>query len=125
MMYNHLRMNITIKATHSELTDASRAMIEQKLSALHKFVGDEISAQCACEIQESLEVVRSGSRFRAEGNLSVSGKSFRAEAVGETLEEAVDTLRDELMREVQRVRGKSRSFLRRGGAALKRMLRMQ
>jgi ribosomal subunit interface protein len=116
-------MNITIKATHSELTDASRTMIEQKLSALHKFVGNEMSALCACEVEESLEVVRAGSKFRAEGNLSFTGKNFHAKAMGETLEEAVDMLRDELIREVQRTRGKNRSLLRRGGSALKRMLR--
>lgn len=116
-------MNITIKATHTELSGASRSLIEQKLSALSKVVGNAEQALLACEVQESVEVVRAGSKFRTEGNLSFNGLVFRAEAVGESLEEAVDTLRDELMREVQRARGKSRSFLRRGGAALKRMLR--
>lgn len=114
-------MNITIKSTHKDLTLSVRELIEEKLSTLEKMVND--SATLSCEIEESIAVERSGAKFRAEGNLSVDGKLYRAEATSTTLEGAVDRVRDDLARELRRARGKERGLLKRGGAMLKRMLR--
>jgi len=117
-------MNISIKAIGNELTQENRSLIEEKLSGVDKFLGSEVGEpMLEVSIDESLEVVRSGAKFRAEGNLSVNGKHFHAEASGETLEAAVDRVRDELSREVKRAHGKSRNMLKRGGARIKNMLR--
>ena len=117
-------MNITIKATHHELTSAMRALIEEKFSGLTKLVANAATpTTLACEIEESIATLRAGAKYRAEGNLLVDGKLFRAEAVSGTLEGAVDRVRDELIREFSQSQGKKRSFVKRGGAALKRMLR--
>ncbi len=116
-------MNLTIKATHHKLSPASRALIEEKMEALRKFTNEDESATLTCEIEESMSVERAGAKYRAEGNLTINGTLFRAEALGETLEAAVDAVRDELVREVRQSRGKARRLLRRGGAALKEMLR--
>ena len=67
--------------------------------------------------------MRAGARYRAEGNLSVDGKLLRAEAMGDTLEGAVDQMRDELVRELRKSRGRERGLAKRGGTALKRLLR--
>jgi ribosomal subunit interface protein len=116
-------MNITIKGTHYELTEKSRSLIEEKFERLHKFAGDDPTALLECSIEESLQVERAGAKFKADANLSLNGKLFHAEAMGETLEAAVDEVRDELAREVRRAHGKARHFLRRGGAAVKSFLR--
>ncbi len=117
-------MNITIKATHHDLTEAMRALIEEKVSALDKLVENpSSSAMLSCEIEESIAVERAGAKYRAEGNLSVGGKLFRAEANSSTLEGAVDRVRDDLIREFQHAHGKRKGLVKRGGAALKRMLR--
>ncbi|MBI5405835.1 ribosome-associated translation inhibitor RaiA [Candidatus Kaiserbacteria bacterium] len=117
-------MNITIKAKRSELTPATREFIEEKFSALEKLVASAIGpVTLSCEIEESIAVERAGARYRAEGNLSVDGRLFRAEASSNTLEGAVDRVRDELARELGSARGKKRNLLKRGGEAIKRMLR--
>lgn len=116
-------MNITVKSTHQDLTLSMRELVEEKLSALEKMVGPDAPATLECEIEQSMAVERAGSKYRAEGNLSVDGKLFRAEAASSTLEGAVDRVRDDLMRELRHARGKERGFLKRGGAAIKRMLR--
>ncbi len=117
-------MNITINAKQHDLTLAMRELIEGKFSALEKLVANTKSpATLECEIDESIAVERAGAKYRATGNLSVDGNLFRAEATSSTLEGAVDRVRDELTREVQHVHGKKRGFMKRGGAALKRMLR--
>lgn len=117
-------MNITIKTKNHQLTDAMRELIDGKFSGLAKFEkgADGVTA-LECEIEQSIAAVRAGARYRAEGNLSINGKLFRAEAMNETLEGAVDAVRDELARELRHARGRERGLLKRGGAAFKRMLR--
>ena len=117
-------MNITIKATHHQLTDEMRGLIEEKFSSLDKLMANPMSsATLACEVEQSLAVERAGARYRAEGNLSIDGKLFRAEAENATLEGAIDHVRDDLMRELRRARGKEHGLVKRSGAALKRILR--
>ena len=117
-------MNITVKSTHQDLSLSMRELVEEKLSALEKMVGGpHVPATIECEVEQSMAVERAGSKYRAEGNLSVDGKLFRAEAESGTLEGAVDRVRDDLQRELRHSRGRERGFLKRGGSALKRMLR--
>ncbi len=117
-------MNITIKTTQHELTPSVQRLVEEKFATLGKIVENPQSpAMLSCEIEESIAAVRAGAKYRAEGNLSVDGKLFRAEAENSTLEGAIDRVRDELVREVGRTSGKERGLMKRGGAALKRMLR--
>lgn len=119
-------MKITIKAPHHDLTSAMQDLIEEKFSALEKLVEYAMSpVTLECEIEESIAVERSGAKYRAEGNLMVDGKLFRAEAENETLEGAIDRVRDQLARELQSTQGKKRGLLKRGGAAIKRMLRLE
>jgi ribosomal subunit interface protein len=119
-------MNITINAKQQDLTLAMRDLIEGKFAALDKLVTHAGSpATLACEIEESIAVERAGAKYRAEGNLSVDGKLFRAEATGATLEDAIDKVRDDLVRELQHAQGKKHGLIKRGGAALKRMLRFE
>ena len=117
-------MNITLKSTLQDPTDSIRELVEEKLSALEKLVGGpNTPATLSCELEQSMSVERAGAKYRAEGNLSVDGKLFRAEAESNTLEGAVDSVRDDIARELRNSRGRERGLLKRGGAALKRMLR--
>ncbi len=117
-------MNISVKTKNYQLTDAMRELIEGKFSALAKFEkGTEGTTALECEIEQSIAAVRAGARYRAEGNLTINGKLFRAEAMDNTLEGAVDSVRDDLTRELGRARGRARGLLKRGGAAFKRWLR--
>lgn len=119
-------MNITIKTTPYDLTLAMRELLEEKFSALDKLVANPKSpAILECEIEESIAIERAGAKYRAEGNLSVDGKLFRAEANSSTLEGAVDRVRDDLVRELQHSQGKKQGLMKRGGAAIKKMLRFE
>lgn len=114
-------MNISIKATGYMLSDETRELIDTKFAKLAKLVGE--GATLACEIEESIAVVRAGGRYRAEGNLNVGGKLYRAEALGDTLEGAVDRVRDELLSELRTSRSRTRRLAKRGGALVKGWLR--
>ena len=117
-------MQTSIKATNYELTPSTREFIEKKFLAIEKLTAGTTSATLACEIEQSMSLERAGAKYRVEGNLLVDGKLFRAEAVERTLEGAVDRMRDGLVRDLLRARGKKQGLVKRGGAALKRLLRL-
>lgn len=118
-------MNISIKATRYQLTEETRELVERKFSALKKFIPDTTtdSLTLICEIEQSPSVERAGAQYRVDGNLAINKKLFYASAQSGTLEGAIDRVRDELARELGDTRGKRRTLLKRGGAALKQLLR--
>jgi ribosomal subunit interface protein len=117
-------MNIAIKSLRSDLPKDAKELIETKLEPLEKHLGEHADAALLeCEVEESIAAVRAGARYRAEGNLSVNGRMFRAEALSDTLEGAIDEVRDELAREMKKAGGKRRSLVKRGGRMVKGWLR--
>lgn len=80
-------------------------VVDEKLSPLGKFIGDETAAVCEVEF-EKLGGHTHGRIHRVEANLSVGGHLFRAEATENTFEEAIDVVRDELDTELSRAKDK-------------------
>lgn len=115
--------NIAVKVTNIELTSGLSSLIDQKFMTLEKLIpANETDVRCRVEI-ERLTEHQSGRIYRVEADLYVGGKPFRAEATEEQLEKAIDEVRDELKRELEKAQGKRKSLLRRGGQAIKDMLR--
>ena len=117
-------MNITIKATKYKLTPETEALIEEKLVAPLRLLGEKgDTALLEIEIEEAPPEGRSSEPCRLVARLTVDGQVFHAEAVKPSPESAADRVRSELEAEIRRSRGRTRRLLRRGGAAIKRMLR--
>ena len=114
--------HINIKATNYTVTPKLEKLLEQKFTPLGKFLGDKNEALCEIELEKVAEQ-QSGKIFRAEINLEHGGKLYRAEATEEQIEQAIDSIRDDVKNELKRVHGKRQSLVRRGGQALKNMLR--
>lgn len=120
----NIAMNITINATKYELTPETEALVKERLTAALKLLGDESEgALLEIEVQGAPAEGRSSTPCRLIARLTAGGRVFHAEAVKPTPESAADRVRSELEAEIRRSRGRSRSLVRRGGAALKRMLR--
>jgi len=118
-------MNITIKATKYSLNPETEALIEKKIAAPLRLLGHEgDGAHLEIEIEEAPAEGRSSEPCHLVARLIVGGKVFYAEAVKPTPESAADRVRSELESEIRHSRGRSRRLLERGGAALKKMLRM-
>lgn len=105
-----------------ELTDALRTLVEQKLATLEKFIGDETDVSCDVEL-EKISGSQSGMIFRAEVNFFLKGKMHRAEATTDQIEKSIDEVRAELHRELERTNSKAQTLMKRGGLALKNLLR--
>src|SRR3989338_4548399 len=117
-------MNITIKATKYKLTRETEALIEKKLIAPLRLLGEEGDrALLEIEIEEAPPEGRSSEPCLLVARLVINDKVFHAEAVKPNPESAADRVRSELEAEIRRDRGRARRLWKRGGAAIKRMLR--
>lgn len=117
-------MNITIKATKYQLRPETEALIEKKLVAPLRLLGEEGDrALLEIEIEDAPPEGRSSEPCRLEANLAIDGKIYHAEAVKPNPESAADRVRSQLEAEIRKDRGRARKLWKRGGVALKRMLR--
>lgn len=118
-------MNITIRATKYQLSPEDEALIEEKLAAPLRLLGEASdTALLEIEIEQAPPEGRSSEPCRLVANLIVEGgKVFHAEAVKPSPESAADRVRDELEAEIRHSRGRARRLLKRGGTAFKKMLR--
>lgn len=118
-------MNITIKSSKYPLTPETEALVEEKLAAPIRLFGEKgDSALLEIEVEQAPAEGRSSEPCKLTATLSIEGNVFHAEAVKPNPESAADRVRNELEAAIRTSRGRSRTLVRRGGAAIKRMLRM-
>jgi len=114
---------IQFKATNTEMNEELQDFTEKKLSSLEKFINDEeTDLKCAVEF-EKITAQQSGEVYRVEVNFFKEGTLFRAESTKDGFEKAVDEVRDELDKEMRRAHKKQATMVKRGGRAIKDMLR--
>ncbi len=119
-----MRMNITIKATKYTLSPEAEASLKERLSAAARLLGDDADrALLEIEIESAPPEGRSSEPCRLAARISVNDDVFYAVAVKPNPETAADRVRGELEAEIRRSRGRARKLFKRGGAALKKMLR--
>lgn len=116
-------MNLVIKSTNYKLTDETRDRIEKKLGSVERLLGEGTEALLESEVEAMPEGQLDGARYRAEANLRIQGRLYRATARSASLEGAVEKVRHELEGELRSSHGKTRKLIKRGGAFFKDMLR--
>lgn len=113
---------IKFKATNTELVEELQDLMDRKLRSLEKFINDETDLNCEVEF-EKVTAQQTGDVHRVEVNFYKDGELFRAEATEDSFEKAIDEVRDELDKEMRRAGKKQSTLIRRGGRAIKDMLR--
>lgn len=107
-----------------DLTPAIAEYVKKRVGTLGKFVSPEdTSAYATVEIGKSSTHHAQGDYFFAEINVHISGGDFRVVKEKDDLYAAIDEAKDEIIREVTRHKGKRRTLVRRGGAAIKNLIR--
>ena len=109
-------MKVNIKATNIELDDALRFFVEEKIGELEKFlgafgpddffIGEKEKVEAWVEIGKTTKRQLKGNIFRAEVQLHLPKKSLRAEATDIDLRMAINSVKDELQREIKRYKNK-------------------
>lgn len=115
-------MNIHIKGAPI-LTPSISEYVDRRLEKIAALVGSDESVQCDVELSRTTEHHHKGDIFRAEIHIVGSGKDLYAAAEREDLYAAIDEVRDEILRELKGNKAKRQSFVRRGGAQVKAMMK--
>jgi hypothetical protein len=119
-------MNIAIKSTKYAFTPEEEILIEKKLVAPLRLLGDASeTALLEIDIEQAPPEGRSSEPYRLVARLVVDGQVFHAEAVKPSPESAADRVRRELEAEIRHSRGRTRKLFKRGSSALKKMLRLE
>ena len=105
-----------------ELTPAIKDYAEKRISkAIVKYVTD--AADLSIEVAKTTNHHKNGELFRAEFTVHIGGKSFRAESQQEDLYAALDIATEEMIEELKSFKDKKISFIKRGGAKIKSLIK--
>ena len=116
-------MNIRVKGTNITLTPAISAYVDKRVSKLDKLVGGDPSIMCDIELGKTSAHHQKGDIFRAEIHIVGAGLDAYAAAEHEDLYAAIDEVRDDIVRDLRAKKGKRLSYIRRGGAQVKAMVK--
>ncbi len=113
-------MKTNIKATGIELTPAISNYTEKRLSKISKYLEGD-NHILAVELGKTSEHHKNGDIFRAEIRISGGGVDFYAVKESPDLYTSIDEVRDEIVSEINKAKGKKRSLMLRGARRLKDM----
>ncbi len=114
--------NVSIKATAIELTPALKDYAEKRLGSIGKFT--EGDADIVLDIGKTTAHHKGGDVFAASAHVTtVLGRQYHASSHRADLYEAIDDVRNEIVEEIKRVRGKKDSLFRRGARKVKSILK--
>lgn len=118
-------MKTKITATNMDLTSAIESYVDEKIASIEKFAIPHAEEELFVEIEvgKTTNHHQSGDVFRAEANLRIRGKHFRAVSEKSDLYAAIDDVKDELSRSLNSYKGRERGLARKGAAMIKNMLR--
>jgi putative sigma-54 modulation protein len=116
-------MNINIKGTHIELTEAIKGYVLNKLENVNKLLNRPDEAFMQVEVGKDSTHHAKGDVFKAEAHLRADGAEHHAVIMKDDLYAAIDELKDEIMEKVKSTKSKNRSKFRRGAVQVKNFVK--
>ncbi len=119
-------MDIRVKATNYELTPEVESYLDERLKSLEKFIGVDLDiVRCEVELGRDAGRPRHGANiWFAEIAVIIPGRErVYARNNSESINGAIDDVKEEVERQLLRERKLHRRIFRKGGAILKRIMR--
>lgn len=117
-------MNIKIKATNIELTEAISEYANKRILNIEKFIkGIDSEILVYIEVGKTTNHHKQGEVFRAEINIDISGSKFYSFSEKEDLYVAIDDVVDEIIRQIKNQKNKKQTLFKRGAKRLKEIIR--
>jgi len=120
------QLNINIKANNLTLTEELKEVINEKISHIGKFMNLHEDQMPIVDVEISKkygEHHKQGEVFYAEINIKLDGKFYRSEEKTEDILKSIDEATSEMIRQIRKSKEKRRDFFKRGGEAIKNLLR--
>ena len=118
-------LNINIKTLGMELTPAISDYVTKRVGSIEKFLKNyqwgDVMAQV--EVGKSTKHHKTGGVFHAEVHLTGAGLDHYAVAEKDDLYASIDAVKDEIVQELKKAKGKRETLLKRGGQAVKNLLK--
>ena len=106
-------MKLIISTKNISLDDPLRVFVEDKIGGLEKFIKDPNNlVEIRVEIGRPSQHHRSGKVYYAEANMKIGGKLLRADAKDLDLRTAIVEVKDELQRQIKKMKGKTNDLSR-------------
>ena len=117
-------MNIQIKTTGGfSLTPSIKEYVDKRIAGLEKFLNNDPTAFCSVDLSRTTAHHKNGDIFRAEIRIVAKNRDLYASSEKTDLYLAIDTTRDEIARKLASLKEKRISFVRRGGAKVKNIIK--
>ena len=104
------------------MTEETADYLDEKMATIGKLVTDS-GAHYDIELGRAEGHAQQGNVWRAEITLLQKGDQLRVEAVGESINAAIDAVKDEMLQQLRKNKGRNFTLARRMGARLKRLAR--
>ena len=114
--------HISFKHTQTEVNYKLQDLITIKLHSLERYIGGKSDNRCEVEFSK-IAPHQNGDIYKVEVNIWSDGVLYRATDTASTFENAIDAVRGELDREMNRTRTKKMSLFRRGARKMKDIMR--
>lgn len=114
-------MDLRLKVTDYEMTPETTAYLNSKLADISKLLGD--ADRCEVELGRAVGHSQQGRVWKAEIVVLHEGDRFRAIAQEESVHAAIDIVKDEILQQLRKFKGRTTTLARRMGARLKRLTR--
>ena len=113
----------TINFKFNDLKEAQALtdIVEQKMSSLEKYIHEGDAVLCDFEFSK-VAAQQKGQIFKVDVNLSHEGSLYRADAVEESFEKALDEARAELDKEMRRAKDKQATLNKQAGREAKEQM---
>ncbi len=117
-------MRTRIKTTNITLTPDIAEYLEKRLAAFEKLTAHHSEdAFLDVEIGRTTKHHHSGDIYRAEINIHIGQKNFRAVQETGDLHSSIDAAKDQMMDELRSEKGKRMSLIRHGGQKVKAFIK--
>ena len=114
------------RTDEKEISQKAKDLAERKIRNLKKYLGktrEAVDIQVYVELGKATEAHQTGPIWRAQINMDAPGEQFHAYAIAERIEVAISTAVSEIEQELRKRKAQRKNVIRRGGIALKSMMR--
>ncbi len=116
-------MNINIKATNIELTDAISGYVITRLDSIKKFIkeGEEMTGYV--EVGKMTKHHNKGDIYKAEFDIQIGGERNFIVSEKDDLYSAIDCAKEEIINKIVRNHDRKKTLFKRGSISIKKMMK--
>jgi len=120
-----MKINFHIKTTNHDLTPDIVSEVHEKMGVIEKYINISGDTEVLAEVEIGLlsNHHKKGDIYRSEINLKYDGERYRATSENQSISESLDSLKDEISRQLAKHKDRKNNFFLKGAREIKRILK--